>query len=171
MQERPGNVSHHLSVLVANLAALLQLKKRFPRLRTTLSVGGGDVAMPFKTAAATNASRATFAQSCAALAARYSFDGLDGIAPITRACASLNLTGGGASGLGGARPIGRDDVPAADGRPARRPPSRVVTDHGQQHPERATIPDGGRHRPRCRLDQHHVGRSHAHPCIRLRLTR
>nr|WGW06080.1 GH18 chitinase [Plasmodiophora brassicae] len=61
----------------ANLAALLQLKKRFPRLRTTLSVGGGDVATPFKTAAATNASRATFAQSCAALAARYSFDGLD----------------------------------------------------------------------------------------------
>ncbi|CEP02097.1 unnamed protein product (mitochondrion) [Plasmodiophora brassicae] len=60
-----------------NLPALLQLKTKFPHLRTTLSIGGADVAAPFQAAAATNASRTRFAASCASLAANYSFDGLD----------------------------------------------------------------------------------------------
>ncbi|MGZ3455574.1 MAG: glycoside hydrolase family 18 protein [Polyangiales bacterium] len=53
------------------------LKAKFPTLKTVLSIGGWTWSSGFSDAAATDASREKFAKSCAALAEKYGFDGLD----------------------------------------------------------------------------------------------
>lgn len=53
------------------------LKAKYPKLKTVLSIGGWTWSGGFSDAAATEASRTKFAQSCAALAKKYGFDGLD----------------------------------------------------------------------------------------------
>jgi chitinase len=53
------------------------VRQRSPHLKLMLSVGGWTWSRHFSDAALTPASRASFAQSCVALAARYGFDGLD----------------------------------------------------------------------------------------------
>lgn len=54
------------------------LKRKYPHLKVILSVGGWTDSGPFYEMAATEASRQTFAQSCAALLTTYpQFDGID----------------------------------------------------------------------------------------------
>ena len=53
------------------------IRQRTPGLKLLLSVGGWTWSRNFSDAALTATSRTIFAQSCAALAARYGFDGLD----------------------------------------------------------------------------------------------
>jgi chitinase len=53
------------------------LKQSHPSLKVLLSVGGWTWSTYFSDAALTDASRAHFAQSCAALVTTYGFDGLD----------------------------------------------------------------------------------------------
>ena len=53
------------------------LKQSHPQLKVLLSVGGWTWSTRFSDVALTAASRAHFAQSCAALVATYGFDGLD----------------------------------------------------------------------------------------------
>ncbi|MFH1567824.1 MAG: glycoside hydrolase family 18 protein, partial [Gemmatimonadota bacterium] len=72
----PGD-SHAPLALHGNFNQLLLLKKRNPHLRTLISVGGWTWSGNFPAAAASEASRARFARSCAAFAAHYGFDGVD----------------------------------------------------------------------------------------------
>ena len=53
------------------------LKERHPHLKTLISVGGWTWSGNFSAAAATDEKRCRFAQSCAAFASRYGFDGID----------------------------------------------------------------------------------------------
>ena len=52
-------------------------KKRFPHLKTLISVGGWTLSGRFSDAALTPASRAVFAQSCVDFLRTYGFDGID----------------------------------------------------------------------------------------------
>lgn len=72
----PGDSRRQLA-LHGNFHQLLLLKKRHPHLRTLISVGGWTWSGNFSAAAESEASRRRFARSCAALAARYGFDGVD----------------------------------------------------------------------------------------------
>lgn len=60
-----------------NFNQLNKLKAANPGLRTLISVGGWTWSGNFPAAAATAASRATFAQSCVAFMKQYGFDGID----------------------------------------------------------------------------------------------
>ena len=68
----PGGIS-------GNLAELFELKKRFPHLRTLLSVGGwGDnITQSFSQLAQNPTGRKRFAETAATLLSKYGFDGLD----------------------------------------------------------------------------------------------
>lgn len=63
--------------LHGNFNQLLQLKERFPHLKTLLSVGGYTWSESFSALAMTAEGRARFASSCADLMETYGFDGLD----------------------------------------------------------------------------------------------
>jgi chitinase len=64
----------------ANMAAFAQLKKRFPRLKVLLAVGGaGSGSKPFSAMAATPASRQAFAASCAKMLFERHPAALDGL--------------------------------------------------------------------------------------------
>jgi chitinase len=58
-------------------AGLRALKKKHPKLRTLVSVGGWTDSAPFSDAAATRAAREKFARSCADFAHEHGFDGVD----------------------------------------------------------------------------------------------
>jgi chitinase len=60
-----------------NFHQLQLLKQAHPQLKVLLSVGGWTWSTNFSDVALTDASRAHFAQSCAALVGTYGFDGLD----------------------------------------------------------------------------------------------
>ena len=60
-----------------NFHQLQLLKQAHPQLKVLLSVGGWTWSTRFTDVALTDASRAHFAQSCAALVTTYGFDGLD----------------------------------------------------------------------------------------------
>lgn len=60
-----------------NFEDLRQLKKRNSQLKTLISVGGWDYSKNFSNAAATAASRETFAQSCVDFIIAHGFDGVD----------------------------------------------------------------------------------------------
>jgi chitinase len=60
-----------------NFARLRQLKKRHPRLKTLIAVGGWEWSGGFSDAALTPASRARFAASGVAFVRRHGFDGID----------------------------------------------------------------------------------------------
>jgi chitinase len=60
-----------------NFPKLVELKKTHPHLRTLISVGGWADSEGFSDAALTDASRATFARSCAEFAREHGFDGVD----------------------------------------------------------------------------------------------
>lgn len=61
----------------ANFPKLAELKKHHPHLRTLISVGGWADSERFSDAALTEASRATFAKSCADFAHVHQLDGVD----------------------------------------------------------------------------------------------
>ncbi|NDD28370.1 MAG: glycoside hydrolase family 18 protein [Proteobacteria bacterium] len=63
--------------LRGNFNQLIKLKQLHPNLRTMISVGGWTLSGRFSDVALTDASRQTFAQSAAAFAAKYGFDGVD----------------------------------------------------------------------------------------------
>ena len=65
------------SIDLKNFADLRQLKKSNPQLKTLISVGGWDYSKNFSNAAATAASRETFAQSCVEFIVAHGFDGID----------------------------------------------------------------------------------------------
>lgn len=71
----PGDTD--ASPVKGNFHQLQLLKQAHPQLKVLLSVGGWTWSTNFSDVAATDASRATFAKSCAALVATYGFDGLD----------------------------------------------------------------------------------------------
>src|SRR5206468_11387041 len=56
---------------------LLALKQKHPQLRTLISIGGWGGSGEFSDVALTDASRATFAASCAVFVSRHGFDGVD----------------------------------------------------------------------------------------------
>lgn len=60
-----------------NLQGLTALRKRNPKLKIVLSVGGWDESTYFSDAAVSPASRAAFAQSCAELILEHRLDGID----------------------------------------------------------------------------------------------
>ena len=60
-----------------NLRELTDLRKRNPRLRIVLSLGGWDDSAGFSDAAASAASRSRFAQSCGELLRQHGLDGVD----------------------------------------------------------------------------------------------
>ena len=60
-----------------HFAQLRALKQKHPHLRTLISVGGWADSGPFSDAALTDASRQTFARSCADFVHEYGFDGVD----------------------------------------------------------------------------------------------
>lgn len=60
-----------------NFAALRQLKKQKPELKTLIAVGGWDWSERFSDAALTEESRKTFAESCVAFMIEHGFDGVD----------------------------------------------------------------------------------------------
>ncbi len=60
-----------------NLPQLLDLKAQFPGLMTLISIGGASHSANFPAAAATDASRLQFAQSCVGFMKANSFDGID----------------------------------------------------------------------------------------------
>ncbi|QYR21072.1 glycoside hydrolase family 18 protein [Paenibacillus sp. sptzw28] len=60
-----------------NFNQLLKLKKRYPHLKTFISVGGWSWSGKFSDAALTDASRSAFADSCVAFIVKYGFDGVD----------------------------------------------------------------------------------------------
>lgn len=60
-----------------NFQGLQALKKRNPRLRIVLSVGGWDYSTYFSDVASTAKGRETFAQSCVDLITAHSLDGID----------------------------------------------------------------------------------------------
>ena len=70
-------VMSNLNVDMQNFAELRQLKKKYPQLKTLISVGGWDYSKNFSNAAATAASRETFAQSCVDFIVAHGFDGVD----------------------------------------------------------------------------------------------
>jgi len=72
----PGDGDGRLS-FEGNFNQLLRLKDRHPHLKTLISVGGWTWSGNFSAAAETEEKRGRFAQSCAAFAARYGFDGVD----------------------------------------------------------------------------------------------
>ena len=63
--------------LRGNFNQLLQLKAAQPHLRTLISVGGWTWSSGFSAAAATEASRQVFAESCVDFMLAYGFDGVD----------------------------------------------------------------------------------------------
>jgi chitinase len=67
---RGANSSEHFAQLRA-------LKQKHPRLRTLISVGGWADSGAFSDAALTDASRQTFARSCAEFVHEHGFDGVD----------------------------------------------------------------------------------------------
>ena len=64
-------------VLRGNFNQLLVLKKKYPHLRTLISVGGWTLSSPFSDLAATEDGRKKFAHSCVAFMIKYGFDGVD----------------------------------------------------------------------------------------------
>lgn len=61
----------------ANLADLKALKKKYPRLKTLISVGGWDWSDKFSNMASTASRRSAFAGSVAAFLKKYGLDGVD----------------------------------------------------------------------------------------------
>jgi chitinase len=60
-----------------NFPQLLALKQQYPQLMTLISIGGASNSGNFPSAAATDASRQSLAQSCIAFMKQNGFDGLD----------------------------------------------------------------------------------------------
>ena len=60
-----------------NFAQLLDLKQQYPQLMTLISIGGASHSGNFPSAAATDASRQSLAQSCIAFMKQNVFDGVD----------------------------------------------------------------------------------------------
>lgn len=60
-----------------NFAELRDLKKKYPNLRTLISVGGWEWSGRFSNMASTAARRETFAASAVAFVAKHGFDGID----------------------------------------------------------------------------------------------
>lgn len=60
-----------------NFNQLLKLKKKYPHLKTLISVGGWGGSAQFSNAALTDTSRTTFADSAVAFIVKYGFDGVD----------------------------------------------------------------------------------------------
>src|SRR5689334_4236205 len=58
-------------------AQLRELKRKYPQIRTLISVGGWGGSSPFSDMAFTEAGRKTFAESCAAFVNKHGFDGVD----------------------------------------------------------------------------------------------
>jgi chitinase len=71
-----GNVAFEHPGVATSLRALLALKKKNPRLKIIVSVGGW-MAEGFSDAASTDASRSTFARSAVELLREYALDGID----------------------------------------------------------------------------------------------
>ncbi|QEY33675.1 hypothetical protein FL966_00575 [Caproiciproducens galactitolivorans] len=65
------------SVDYANFRKLTALKKKHPRLKTLITIGGWDGSARFSDAALTDARRKAFAKSCVAFIKEYGFDGVD----------------------------------------------------------------------------------------------
>ena len=61
----------------ANFPKLVELKKKHPRMRTLISVGGWADSEGFSDAALTHSTRAEFAHSCASFMRAHGFDGVD----------------------------------------------------------------------------------------------
>jgi chitinase len=60
-----------------HMPGLRQLKQKHAHLRTFISIGGWGGSAPFSDMALTQASRDTFARSCAAFVSEHGFDGVD----------------------------------------------------------------------------------------------
>jgi chitinase len=60
-----------------HLPELRQLKQKHPHIRTFISIGGWTGSAPFSDMALTEASRDTFARSCADFVSLHGFDGVD----------------------------------------------------------------------------------------------
>jgi len=60
-----------------NFNQLIVLKRKFPHLKTLISVGGWTLSGPFSNVAFTAQSRQVFADSCAEFLLHYQFDGVD----------------------------------------------------------------------------------------------
>lgn len=60
-----------------NFKQLYELKKKYPKLKTMLSVGGWTLSNNFSVMAANPIARKTFAQECVAYCQKYHFDGID----------------------------------------------------------------------------------------------
>lgn len=60
-----------------NFAALAALKRKYPALKTVVSVGGWNGSGKFSDAALTSESRSAFAASAVAFVRKYGFDGID----------------------------------------------------------------------------------------------
>lgn len=63
--------------LRGNFNQLIQLKKKYPHLRTLISVGGWTWSTRFSDVALTDQSRSIFAASCLEFIQKYGFDGVD----------------------------------------------------------------------------------------------
>jgi chitinase len=74
---RDGRCSTHGAGALDHFAQLRALKQKHPHLRTLISVGGWADSGPFSDAALTDASRQTFARSCADFIHEHGFDGVD----------------------------------------------------------------------------------------------
>lgn len=73
----PGDVATNGTQLLGNLNQLYKLKQQHRNLKTSLSVGGWSFRANFKTALATSAGRARFAESTLKLIMDLGFDGFD----------------------------------------------------------------------------------------------
>ncbi|MGB8468066.1 MAG: glycoside hydrolase family 18 protein [Candidatus Babeliales bacterium] len=60
-----------------NLGQLLDLKKKYPHIKTLLSIGGWTLSNPFPILAASSKTRSKFVGDAIRLAKAYSFDGID----------------------------------------------------------------------------------------------
>ncbi len=72
----PGD-SREAGALHGSFHQLQLLKKKYPHLKTLISVGGWSKSGRFSDAALTDASRAKFAHFCVAFIVKYGFDGVD----------------------------------------------------------------------------------------------
>ncbi len=72
----PGD-SWDAGSLRGNFNQLLKLKKKHPRLKTLIAVGGWTLSGPFSDVALTDKSRDKFAKSAVAFMTKYGFDGVD----------------------------------------------------------------------------------------------
>ena len=73
----PGDVASNGTVLYGNFNQLFKLKQANRNLKVVLSVGGWSFRENFKTALATNTTRARFATSSLQLIADLGLDGID----------------------------------------------------------------------------------------------